>query len=573
VVRRAINFIPQEFKTQGLSLIVLLVLASVLDLFSLASFFPLILVIIHPEKLEGNFHSELYSDLGFSDMASLAAALTLGALVFLVIKTFFSTWVTRKKADFAYSVAQRLAERMLDNYLRTPFKVYSSVDYAREVNRISNAPLTFANNFIIPIGTIVGETIVAGSLVIAAAVYEPRTFFFLIAVTAPLTLLYKLVRSRIKAANAEIKHRYPLLLKHTMQSVEGLAEIRSFKKESFFQRRFSHTFQKVTEIFSRDHTIQTNTGRVSELIAGVCICALLFYTILFAETPSETVLLLSIYAAVSFRIIPSINRVFSAFVQLKAHEHILDELQEAATERKTEDAGKIESIVFYNSIELRDITFQHGRHTVFNNTSLTIRKNEKVLVFGKSGSGKTTFLLLLMGFLKPGSGEILVDGKKIKPGQLPSMQKLFGYVPQNPYMLDASILENIAFGVREEDIDINKVKAIAEELDLTAWINSLPRNFYTTIGENGNKISGGQRQRIAIARALYHDAEVLLLDEVTSQLDRNTEAEVMKVFNNPLFAAKTIILITHRPSIWKSFDVMYELKHEKLQQAVFTEVR
>jgi len=568
---RALTFVPGELRTRGLFLLLLLIFASVLDLFSLASFFPLILVIIDPDKLDSNVISKTYFGLGFDNTTSLASALIIVAFVFLVLKTLFNTWVTYRKSAYAYSVGQRLAEKILANYFKTPHEIYSSIDYAREMNRICNAPLTFSNNFIIPLGTTISETIVGMVLVLAAALYEPGIFIFLVIVITPLTLLYGIVRSRIRKSGGEIKHQYPLLLKNTLQSVEGLTEIRSFKKESFFQARFTAAFKKVADVFSRDHVIHTGTGRVSELIAGICICALLFYSVFFGKTSTEAILVLSVYAAISFRIIPSINRIFSSLIQMKTHEHVLEELGEQNFETRSELSEKTQPSVFADSIELKNISFRYGHNPILDDASLTFHKNEKIIVHGKSGSGKTTLLLLLMGFLKQNSGEIFLDGKKLKAGEVSAFQRLFGYVPQDPYMLDGSILENIAFGLADQDIDRYQVNLLLQELDLAPWVNSLPQGMDANIGENGNKISGGQRQRIAIARALYYDPKILLLDEVTNQLDRNTEAEVMKVLNSPIFSTKTIILITHRPEIWKSFDTVYELSHGKFQQVVFSE--
>jgi ATP-binding cassette, subfamily B, bacterial PglK len=573
IVYQAIKFIPKEFRTHGFYLVLLLGLASAFDLFTIASFFPLLVVIVEPGKLESNFISKTCQELGMRDTSRLALMLTVVSLLLLLAKTLFATWVTNRKANFAYSVARHLGQKMLNNFFQMPYGLYHSVDYAREMNRISNTPLAFANNFIIPIGTILAETIVALALVIVAAIYDPRIFIFLVVTLTPLALLYRFIRARVKKSSREINEKYPELLKHTLESVHGLTEIRSFKKESFFEKRFARAFHNVSDIFARDHTIHTGTGRVSELIAGICICVLLFYTIYFNKSSADAILILSMYAAISFRIIPSINRVFSSFVQLKNHEHLLGNMNYNAIQKTVDSDIQRDAMTFTSAIELKGFSFQYHNQLIFNNASITIHKNEKVVVHGKSGSGKTTLLLLFMGFLKPAAGSFSIDGKKLTLTEIRSFRSRIGYVPQNPYMLDGSIQQNIAFGIPDNEIDLPKIKFILEALDLVPWVNSLPQKSNTIIGENGNRISGGQRQRIAIARALYHNAEILLLDEITNQLDKNTEQEVMKVFDHELFSGKTIILITHRPEIWKSFDAVYELKHGNFHHVAVSEVQ
>jgi HlyD family secretion protein len=170
------------------------------------------------------------------------------------------------------------------------------------------------------------------------------------------------------------------------------------------------------------------------------------------------------------------------------------------------------------------------------------------------------------------SGDILVDGRKIQEADSLSWRKLIGYVPQNPFILDATIAENIAFGVPKEKINYNKVKSLIQELDLEGWLSNLRDGIDTIIGEKGAKISGGQKQRLAIARALYHEAEILLLDEITNQLDKQTEIEVLNSLDNFAAHNKTIILITHRPELWKTFDAIYELNAGKFYNITQKEI-
>jgi ATP-binding cassette, subfamily B, bacterial PglK len=568
LILRALKLIPKPLRSKGVYLVILLSVGTILDLFSLASFLPVIAL-----TLDSTRELPMLTNLvDASDRTSMVRVLTLAALSLLVLKTFFNSFVTRRKADYAYQVGQQLAEASLTHYFAIPYRNYSTVDFAGEMNRISNAPLTFANNFIIPLGTLFAEVITGSMLILAAAIYKPAVFLVLIVTVPPLAIVYQRIRARIKRSTADVKSSYPLLLKHTLQSVEGLTEIRSFRKESFFQQRFAESFRKVSRVFTNDHTVHTASSRITELVAGVCICAVVFFLSFSASSTSDLVLILSIYATISFRMIPSINRILSSLVQMRTHEHIIDSLSLSASAKTTFTEPEAQ-LTFKQKIELIDVSFDYGNGAIMTHASLTIHKNERIILHGKSGSGKTTGLLMLLGLLRPSSGTIKVDGINVHAGDSGGLHRIVGYVPQNPFMMDGSIAENIAFGVRESEIDENKIHWLLEQLDLATWVKSLPQGMNWNIGENGNKISGGQRQRIAIARALYHDAQVLLMDEVTNQLDKNTELEVMKALASPVMKEKTLVLVTHRPEIWESFDTVYELKNGKFEAAVVNEIQ
>jgi ABC-type bacteriocin/lantibiotic exporter with double-glycine peptidase domain len=280
----------------------------------------------------------------------------------------------------------------------------------------------------------------------------------------------------------------------------------------------------------------------------------------------STLLLLSIYAGVSFRVIPSINRILAASLQIRSNEYVISELRNITNLHDQEFNDHHPRPSFEDSLELRALNTGYQPDTyILKDVSLKINKGERIIITGKSGAGKTTLLYVLLGFLKPAQGEILMDGKKISVKD-PSWKTLIGYVPQSPYILDASISENIAFGVPMEMIDYHKIEQLVRDMGLTQWVNGLPQKLNTLIGEKGVKISGGQRQRIAIARVLYKEAEILLLDETTNQLDLQTEMEIMNIITQIASQKKTIIMISHRSQASSHFDSAYEMRDGHLEK-------
>lgn len=565
---RGIALVPETFKKQGISILFLLTMGALLDLFSLATFLPVIILIVDPNKTINNkYFSNLYNLAGFEDPAYFAATLTIFALIIIFIKTQANIWITYKKAAYAYNIASDFASRAMAKYLQIPYQKFVNTDYTGEMNRISNLPIVYANNYLIPIGTILAESFILLVLLIVITVYDSKVAVFILVIILPVALVYRAKRVKMKNLGQQIKKTYPLLLKYTLQSIEALPEIQVFKKEAFFKNRFRKTFNDLGVIFSKDHTALTSSVRLTELVAALCICVLIIYALLSKQSLEKSILLLSIYAGVSFRAIPSINRILAASLQIKTHEYIIPELQQMMASRDITFEESAPSLPFDKKIELLNISFRHDdRAWLLKNTSLTIGKGEKIAILGKSGSGKTTLFLIIMRFLKTQEGVIKVDDLPIDDHNSKGWQKLIGYVPQNPYILDDTLIENIAFGIPKENVDQAKVIRLLRSLDMEDWMNNLPLKLNTIIGEKGTKLSGGQKQRLAIARALYHDAEILLLDEVTNQLDRDTEQDVIKILHNLSSLKKTIILITHRIELWKIFNSVYELRDKRLEK-------
>lgn len=361
-----------------------------------------------------------------------------------------------------------------------------------------------------------------------------------------------------------MRNAYSSLFSIALKMVEGLPDIRAFGNESFFKEKFEEASRSITGTFAKDHSSQASISRYTEVIAAWCICLMIIFTLLTSSGKMEILLLLGVYAGASFRVIPSVNRILSSLQQMKVHESNVNEFCRILSDPDRPES--VESIVFKENITLKNISFAYpGRAMTLNKLNLIVNKGEKIAITGKSGVGKTSILLIMIQFLQEQNGEILVDNNLITERNLRAWRRLIGYVPQNPYILDGSIAENVAFGIRCDLIDQDRVQQLIREIDLEKWVHGLPEGIHTRIGEKGAKISGGQRQRIAIARALYPGAQLLLLDEVTNQLDAITEEEVVNrllTLNDP---EQTIVMITHHPDLLKRFDKVYELNDGQLK--------
>jgi ABC-type multidrug transport system fused ATPase/permease subunit len=560
-------------KKKGIFIIALMVLNALLDFFSLASFLPLIFLIVDPNFIFTNkYSSTLYSSLGFTSPTQFILFFSLCLLVFVIVKNSISFWITRVKANYCFQLGSDLSSRMLAQFMEISFLKFIRSDYTKELNRIANIPIAFANNIIMPLANLLTEGLVFALLMICIASYDIKIFLLLALIIAPIRLIYYLNRKGISTTSEDLKKKYPLSLKFGMQAIEGWVDIKASVKENFFKKRFVEASRSLANTFVRDHVNQTGPSRLTEIITAIIICAVIGYSLINNQNTQQTFLLIAVYAGASFRMIPSINRILNALMQIKSHEYLLKELEVLISFPPLTSLKRVTPLVLTRTIELKNIFFQYpDGAAVLSDSSLTIQRGEKIALVGKSGSGKTTILLILLQFLKPNSGKIFLDGVEVRDNTS-DLRKIFSYVSQSPYIMDGTIAENIAFGFSNEEIHFDKIYRIIKDLDLEPMIKSFPDGLATQIGEKGIKLSGGQRQRIAIARALYANSEVLLFDEITNQLDVSTEKEIINILIKVAHQNKTILMITHHEHLLNEFDKVLALEDGKIVERTLSRI-
>ena len=280
---------------------------------------------------------------------------------------------------------------------------------------------------------------------------------------------------------------------------------------------------------------------------------------------------LAAFAVAAFRILPSINRMTQGINQLTYNKVAVDKIYPAIKEARENGADKRdviqesgeEGLHFEREIKVENITFSYParEEKVLDKVNLSIPKNKSIAFVGPSGAGKTTLTDVILGVLEPLEGRILCDGTNID-GCMSAWHAKIGYIPQEVFLLDDTIRNNIAFGIPESEIDDNRVNEVLQEAQLLGFVESLSEGVNTSIGECGARLSGGQKQRIGIARALYANPEILVMDEATSALDNDTESAVMEAINQ-LAGKKTLIIIAHRLSTIEKCDTVYEIKNGK----------
>ena len=302
--------------------------------------------------------------------------------------------------------------------------------------------------------------------------------------------------------------------------------------------------------------------------------AILAYLITGDDGVSKALPLLGAVAIGSQRLLPLIQNGYNALIKLRGSLAAIQDIVRFLSQEKLDylvDINNKDKLEFVRNIELKEIEFSYTESglKVFKGINLEISKGNKIGFIGKTGSGKSTLIDIIMGLLEPIQGSIFIDKTKINKKNLKSWQNNIAHVPQHIYLSDESITNNIAFGLSKEDIDISKVKEVAEQAKIAETIEKMPKKYDTKIGERGIRLSGGQRQRIGIARALYKGADLIVLDEATSALDNTTEKEIMDIFNN-LGKDITVLIIAHRVTTLTDCDKIYEIKDGSINEVKFS---
>jgi len=348
------------------------------------------------------------------------------------------------------------------------------------------------------------------------------------------------------------------------EGLGALKIIKIFNKEKFFLKKYELSNSGSAKQDMRVRFVDQLPRLLLEFFAILGFC-ILFLLLIYQNIDEKKILpILGLFAFGIFRIIPSLNKILSQITNLKFSEEFVDVLYKELKNYKKNDINIEEKKFLINNINNKiefknvDFVYPHSEKIIFKDLNIKISKGEKIGIIGSSGIGKSTFLDLLLGVIKPQKGEILYDGKNIKNLNL-NYKKILGYVPQSIFLIDGSIKENIAFGIQNDEINLENLEQSVKRSAIENYIKSLPNGLNTNVGERGIKLSGGQIQRIGLSRAMYLNPEMIILDEATSALDRETEEKIMDTIFN-LNKDKTIIIVTHKLDTIKECDKIYKIE-------------
>ena len=567
----------QKRQIAGLALLILI--GGLLETVGVSMLLPVVQAIMDPEQLmENELVGKVTKALHIETSRQLII-LMLGALIALyVVKNAYLLFQTYVQNTFVTRNRNRMISRVMREFLNRPYEEYLGADIPT-VFRLTDSDIPNAFQLILVMIQMVTEIVVAGFLCIVLVVVSPVMSLFIFCIFLGMTLMItKVLKPRLNAIGHKNQQIQSRIAKWRIQSIYGLKDVKVLHREEFFVRNYYESGAIGADV-ARNYAVFNNLPRL--LIETIFMASMLLFIMLYMLRGGNiTVLIpqLSAFAVAGIRVMPGTNRINTYLSEIAYSQPCLDYLYENLTANMKMDVnGSVTGLArgagaqaqesrthLQDKIVLDHITYAYPNteKNIFTDAHMEVKKGQSVGIMGPSGDGKSTVVDILLGLLRVQEGTITCDGANIFDNYADWLSKI-GYIPQSIYLIDESIRDNIAFGIDGDKIDDRRIWEVLEEAQLKEFVEELPEGLDTTIGDRGVRISGGQRQRLGIARALYHNPEILVFDEATSALDNDTEKAVMDAINN-FHGRKTMVIIAHRLNTIAKCDVIYKVDGEKI---------
>lgn len=567
MVKKLRYVFDRKDKIKLVGLAILMVIGSVLELLAVAVFNPFIEVLMQTSSIEDDSFLKLFfTHIHLNGIEQYLVVLSALIAVIYLVKNIYLSFLQNVILSFSYTTRMNLATRLLTTYMNEPYTFHLSKNIA-EMQRCLQSD---TSQFMSLINSCLQLTVEMVTC-LALAAYLFHTSHSITVVIGVLLLLCiglffmisKKVSSRLGRQNENYNAK---LFQWINQSLGGIKELKILQREEYFIDSYKTNYKKLIWGARVNELIAALPKYIVETVAMVGLVFAIIIKLLFGHGALETFIpQIAVFAVAAFRLLPSVGRVnayINSIMYNKASlDMIYDDLKEIDSEpvQEIEWQGKKEKWIFTKGVTVEHVSYHYpdSDTEVLHDISLEIPKGKTVALIGPSGAGKTTLADIILGLLPPVSGVVRMDDKNVYENLRSWRQKL-GYIPQSIYLSDDTIRNNVAFGIYEAQIDDNAIWKALEKAQLKEFVQGLEKGLDTYVGDRGVRLSGGQRQRIGIARALYHDPEILVLDEATSALDSSTEQAVMESIES-LQGLKTMIIIAHRLTTIKNADLIYEV--------------
>jgi len=578
-IKKLLDLLTSSERKRAYVLMGMILIMALLDMIGVASIMPFMAVLANPELVETNaFLNTAFTKLGFTDPQQFLFALGMLVFLLLVVSLVFKALTTYAQLRFTLMREYSIGKRLVEGYLHQPYSWFLNRHSADLGKTILSEVGDVISNCVMPMMTLITQGAVATALLTLLILIDLKLALIVgLTLATAYTLVFKATRGFLARIGKERVKANQERFTAVIEAFGAAKEVKVGGLEQAYIQRFSSPAQTFARHQATAQVISQLPRFVLEAIAFGGMLLVVLYLMVQSGSFASALPIIALYAFAGYRLMPALQHIYGAGTQLGFAGPALDALHADLVSLQPEhpnpsqDAISLKKAITLNQIQY---CYPNAPQPALKNLSLTISAKSTVGLVGATGSGKTTTVDLVLGLLEAQVGTLAVDGQPITVHNRNAWQRAIGYVPQQIYLVDDTVAANIAFGLDPKDIDHAAVERAAKIANLHEFVaNDLPEQYQTTVGERGVRLSGGQRQRIGIARALYHNPQVLILDEATSALDNLTEQAVMEAVHN-LGHEITIILIAHRLSTVKACDMIFLLdKGELKAQGTFDELK
>jgi ABC-type multidrug transport system fused ATPase/permease subunit len=541
---------------------------SLFEIISLAAVVPFLSVLSSPQTfMESSSVRRFAPMLGVNDAAEAVAFVCIGFATITVISAAIRTMTVIVNSKFTLALGADLSRTVFERTLHQPYSSHAKQNSATVIANVTQNVSAFVNGILNP-----SVQFLTSSLTVIGILTTLFIINWWVALTTSLVFggayfgIVRMNRSRYARNSSIVVTAQDDIVKALQEGLGAIRDVIIDGNQEFYARTYSVADRRSRNAQNDSHTRSATPKYILEAVGMLMICTVAFVLSRGEEKLLGAVPVLGALAMGAQRLLPAMQVAFGSYSAIVGNMYGLDRIVDVLTcEQAPKPSVDIVACGVAEQVNFDKVEFCYTSDApqVLRKVSLSIQRGERIGVIGATGSGKSTTMDLLLGLLQPTSGQILIDGEPLVGDKVFAWQKSLSHVPQVIYLADASIAENIAFGLHKEKIDIDQVRKAAGLAQIAEHIESLEAGYDTFVGERGIRLSGGQRQRIGIARALYKNATVLVFDEATSALDDETEAELMKAIDG-LSKDLTVIMIAHRLSTVRRCDKILKLHKGKV---------
>lgn len=572
IIRKLNAVLSKKQKGRVVILLFMILIGAIMETLSISMIVPVISAIIEPNAF---FENELL--IWMSGILHLETAeefiifMIITMIILFAVKNIYMLLLYYVQFSFICNNQYRISRDLLQIYLNKPYEFYLNANTS-DVLRTVYSDTTGVFSLLLQCIQLATEVIVGGCLCLVLLKVDAVMTLMIAVLLVGVTLISNgLLKPRLQKIGSESREKQSLMYGSIIQCVMGIKDVKIFAKEGFFLDSYKK-FGKRYYNLSRNNSVLGAAPRL--LIESVSICGILGYLAVMLSRGNDITGMipqLSAFAVAASRLMPCANRASTYLSSIAYYKPTLDFVyenvevpQKTVKDEEVQIVKKAQRLTYRDKIEIKNLSYRYPNSDkyIFDKAQMTIPIGKSVGIVGPSGSGKTTAVDIMLGLLDAESGEVLCDGKDVFEQYAGWLQNI-GYIPQTINLIDDTLRANVAFGVELEKIDEDRLWQVLEEAQMKDFIMGLPEGLDTKIGERGVRLSGGQRQRIGIARALYHNPELLILDEATSALDNDTEAAIMEAIDN-FHGKKTMLIIAHRLKTIENCDMIYKVDGGKI---------